>query len=113
MEPHEIVAACLRQFCDERGITPNNLSHRSAVHQSTVKSILNGESKNPGMVTLKKLCSGLAITIGEFFNTPKFENLDRSPSNVIRITPAPEIVRAQGRVELCGANQISCHMIGG
>lgn len=102
MELHEVVAARIRQLCDERGITPNNLSHRSAVHQSTVKSILNGESKNPGMVTLQKLCDGLEITIGEFFNTPEFEGLDRLPSNVIRITPAPEIARAQGRVIYVG-----------
>lgn len=72
LEIHEIVAARLRQLCDERDITPHNLSYRSAVPPSTVKSILNGESKNPGMVTLKKLCDGLEITIGEFFNTPEF-----------------------------------------
>lgn len=76
LEIHEIVAARIRQLCDERGITPNNLSYRSAVPKFTVKSILHGESKNPGMVTLKKLCDGLEITIGESFNTPEFEDMD-------------------------------------
>lgn len=73
MEVHEIMAASIRQLCKERGITPNGLSCLAAVPQSTVKSILNGESKNPGMVTIKKLCDGLEITLAEFFSTPEFD----------------------------------------
>jgi transcriptional regulator with XRE-family HTH domain len=42
-----------------------------------VKSILNGESKNPGAVTIKKLCDGLEITLGEFFGTPEFDALEQ------------------------------------
>lgn len=49
----------------------------SGVSQSTIKSILNGESKNPGIVTLKKLCDGLDISIIEFFNTEDFANLEQ------------------------------------
>lgn len=75
MEVHEIMAARIRQLCKERGITPNGLSYLAAVPQSTIKSILNGESKNPGMVTIKKLCDGLEITLAEFFNTPEFDAL--------------------------------------
>lgn len=74
METYEIVAVRIRQLCRERGITPNALSRRSSVPQSTIKSILNGESKNPGVVTLKKLCDGLEITLREFFDTPAFES---------------------------------------
>ena len=49
----------------------------SAVPQATIKSILNGESKNPGTVTIKKLCDGLEITLGEFFSTPEFDALEQ------------------------------------
>ncbi|MDO5459334.1 MAG: helix-turn-helix domain-containing protein [Eubacteriales bacterium] len=48
-----------------------------AVPQATIKSILNGESKNPGAVTIKKLCDGLDITLGEFFSTPEFDALEQ------------------------------------
>ena len=48
-----------------------------AVPQATVKSILNGESRNPGVVTLKKLCDGFGITLGEFFSTPEFDALEQ------------------------------------
>jgi len=60
-----------------RALTPNKLSTISAVPQATIKSILNGESKNPGAVTIKKLCDGFEITLGEFFATKEFDELEQ------------------------------------
>lgn len=77
MDTREAVAYRIRQLCKERGITPNKLSTISAVSQATVKSILNGESQNPGTVTIKKLCDGLEITLGEFFSTEEFDTLEQ------------------------------------
>ena len=77
MNTREAIAARIIQLCRERGITPNALSNISAVPQATIKSILNGESRNPGTVTLKKLCDGFEITLGEFFSTPEFDNLEQ------------------------------------
>ncbi len=73
MDTREAVARRIIQLCRERGITPNGLSNLAAVSQSTIKSILNGESRNPGTVTIKKLCDGLEITLGEFYSTPEFD----------------------------------------
>ena len=77
MNTREAIASRILQLCTERGITPNGLSYISAVPQATIKSILNGESKNPGTVTIKKLCDGLEITLGEFFSTPEFDQLEQ------------------------------------
>ncbi len=77
MNTQEAIAARIVQLCKERGLTPNGLSNLAAVPQATVKSILNGESKNPGAVTIKKLCDGLEITLGEFFSTPMFDVLEQ------------------------------------
>ncbi|MCI9263619.1 MAG: helix-turn-helix transcriptional regulator [Oscillospiraceae bacterium] len=77
MDTRGAIAARIVQLCEERNITPNGLSNIAAVPQSTIKSILNGESKNPGTVTIKKLCDGLEITLGEFFSTPEFDNLEQ------------------------------------
>ena len=71
------VAGRIQGLCEEHGITPNALSYKAAVPQSTIKSILNDESLNPGIVTIKKLCDGLGITIIEFFNTPEFRELEQ------------------------------------
>ena len=77
MDTREAIANRIHQLCKERKITPNALSNISAVPQATVKSILNGESKNPGAVTIKKLCDGLEITLGEFFSTVEFDELEQ------------------------------------
>ena len=77
MNTREAVANRIRQLCRERGLTPNGISNLAAVPQATVKSILNGESRNPGTVTIKKLCDGFEITLGEFFSTPEFDALEQ------------------------------------
>ncbi|MGN1202234.1 MAG: helix-turn-helix domain-containing protein [Eubacterium sp.] len=74
---YDVTVKRIRTLCKERNITPNGLSYRSGVSQSTIKSILNGESKNPGIVTIKKLCDGLEISIVDFFNTPEFLELEQ------------------------------------
>ncbi|MCL2817775.1 MAG: helix-turn-helix transcriptional regulator [Clostridiales bacterium] len=73
----EAVADRILEFCDKRKITVNMLSTRSAVSQSTVSDIIHGRSQNPGIVTLKKLCDGLDISICEFFDTKVFRNLEQ------------------------------------
>lgn len=77
MDTREAIVFRIKQLCKERGLTPNGLSNLAAVPQATVKSILNGESRNPGAVTIKKLCDGLEITLGEFFSTAEFDTLDQ------------------------------------
>ena len=67
----------IKQLCDKYGYTPNGIAEFSGVPQSTLKSILNGESKNPGVTTIKKLCDGFGITLGEFFDTPEFDSLEQ------------------------------------
>ena len=77
MTTQETIAARIRALCRERGITPNGLANLSAVPQATIKSILNGESQNPGVITIKKLCDGMDVTLGEFFNVPLFNELEQ------------------------------------
>ena len=77
MNTQQAIAARIIQLCHERGLTPNGISIISAVPQATVKSILNSESKNPGTETIKKLCDGFDITLGEFFSTQDFDSLEQ------------------------------------
>ena len=77
MNTREAVAERIRQLCREHGVTPNGISNIAGIPQATAKSILNGESKNPGTVTIKKLCDGFGITLGQFFSTPDFDALEQ------------------------------------
>ncbi|MBD5082265.1 MAG: helix-turn-helix transcriptional regulator [Ruminococcaceae bacterium] len=77
MGVYDITVKRIRELCKEHNITPNALSYAAGISQSTIKSILNGESVNPGVVTIKKICDGFDITIGEFFNTEEFNALEQ------------------------------------
>jgi len=65
------------QLCGENNISINKLSTISAVPPSSVKNILYGKSQNPKIVTIKMLCDGLDITLGQFFSTPEFDELEQ------------------------------------
>ena len=77
MDTRATVANRIEMLCKERNITINALSYISGVSNSTIKGIFYKRSKNPGVVTIKKICDGLEITLGEFFNTPEFDNLEQ------------------------------------
>ena len=77
MRTKEAIANRILQLCNERGIAVNELANLSGVSPSTVYSLLNEKSQNPGAVTIKKLCDGLEITLGEFFSTPVFDSLEQ------------------------------------
>lgn len=77
MGGYEVTVKRIRELCKEHGITPNGLSYAAGISQPTIKSILNGESVNPGIATIKKICDGLDITIGEFFNTGEFNPFEQ------------------------------------
>ncbi len=65
------------QLCGERSISVNKLATISALPPSSVKNILYGKSQNPKLLTIKLLCDGLGITLGEFFSTPEFDALEQ------------------------------------
>ena len=65
------------QLCDEHGISINRLANISAVPPSSVKNLLYGKSRNPKLMTIKMLCDGLGITLGEFFSTEEFDGLEQ------------------------------------
>lgn len=65
------------QLCEERNIRPNELATLSGVTPSTVYSMLNEKRRDVSIVTIKKLCDGLDISLAEFFNTPEFASLEQ------------------------------------
>ena len=76
MDVKDVIAKRFQQLCRERDIRPNELATLSGVTPSTVYSMLNPVRRNISVVTVKKLCDGLGITLGDFFNTPEFDALD-------------------------------------
>ena len=77
MDTRIAVANRLVFLCGQRGWTINKLATVSGVSPSTVKSILYGRSKNPGIVTIKILCDGLDLSLAGFFSGPAFGHLEQ------------------------------------
>lgn len=77
MNTYTAIKIRLLKLCDEKGMSVHKLAIESAVPPSTIKNILYGKSRNPGIVTLKMLCDGLGITLTEFFSGPEFKNLEQ------------------------------------
>lgn len=74
-----LTAICNRilQLCEQRGITINKLSTLSGLSPSSIKNILYGKSKDPKILTIKKICDGLDMTLEEFFATKEFNSLEQ------------------------------------
>ena len=64
------------QLCGEHEISINKLATISALPPSSIKNILYGKSKNPGIVTIKMLCDGFGISLFDFFNTEEFRSTE-------------------------------------
>ena len=66
----------IRELCRQKRMTEYMLIYQSGMPPSTVKSIMNGKSKNPGLVNIKKIIEGLDMSIREFYNSDLFDNLE-------------------------------------
>ena len=66
----------IQELCVQRGLAINALANLCGVPPSTIYSMLNAKSQNPGIISIQKICDGLEISVREFFDDPLFENLD-------------------------------------
>ena len=77
MNAKDIAAKRFKELCDERNIKINELANISGVTQSTAYSMLDEKRRDISLLTIKKFCDGLGITLGEFFSTEDFDNLEQ------------------------------------
>ena len=77
MDTIEAIKRRILQLCEEKNISINQLANYSGLAPSTLKGILYDRSRNPKIITLKIICDGLDITLGQFFSTTEFDNLEQ------------------------------------
>ena len=77
MSVKDAVAARFETLCREREIKPNELATLSGVTPSTVYSMLDARRRDVSVVTVKKLCDGLSLSLGEFFSAAEFDALEQ------------------------------------
>ena len=76
----DAVVLRLQILCKERNIKYNELATRSGVTPSTVYSLMDINRRDLSIITLKKLCDGLDMTITEFFDDDIFKSLEQEIS---------------------------------
>lgn len=77
MNTKNAVASRIIKLCDQKKIALNALANISGISPSTLYSVLNEKSQNPGVVTIKKLCDGLDISLREFFDDDIFDDIEQ------------------------------------
>lgn len=77
MDSGTVVANRILELCRKRDISINKLGTISGVSQSTINNITSGRNNSATVATIKKLCDGFEITLGEFFSTPEFDALEQ------------------------------------
>ncbi|MBP3388723.1 MAG: helix-turn-helix transcriptional regulator [Clostridia bacterium] len=73
----DLVVKRFQTLCEKQHITINELANRSGVTPSTAYSMLEPSRRDISILTIKKFCDGLEITLGEFFSTKEFDELEQ------------------------------------
>ena len=73
----EAVVARFQALLKGRKLNPNALANLAGVTPSTVYSMMDPDRKDVSIVTIKMLCDGLDMTLGEFFSTEEFDHLEQ------------------------------------
>ena len=77
MSVKDVVAERFMELCKERNIKINELANISGVTPSTAYSMMDKNRRDISILTIKKFCDGLEVTLGEFFSTPAFDRLEQ------------------------------------
>ena len=77
MNVKDAVTARFCQLCRDRNIRINEMAALSGVTPSTAYSMMDDRRRDVSIVTIKKFCDGLDISLGEFFSAPEFDELEQ------------------------------------
>lgn len=77
MSVKDVVVKRFKELCNERNIKINELANISGVTPSTAYSMMDSRRRDISIITIKKFCDGLDITLGEFFSTDEFDDLEQ------------------------------------
>ena len=77
MDLKDAIVQRFLDLCNERNIKINELANISGVTPSTAYSMIDKSRRDISIRTIKKFCDGLEISLGEFFSTNEFNNLEQ------------------------------------
>lgn len=76
MDTRKEVSLRIQQLCAAHGYNVNSLARKAGIPPTTLKNIIYGNSRNPGAITIKRVCDGLGISLYDFFDTDAFKSIE-------------------------------------
>ena len=70
----QLVRERIQQLCQSKDYTFYKLAKRSGFGHATIRDFMNGKNTNIGILTIKKICNGLEISLYDFFDTESFRD---------------------------------------
>ena len=77
MSVKDVVVKRFNELLKQKNMRINELANISGVTPSTAYSMMDATRRDISIITIKKFCDGLNITLGEFFSTSEFDELDQ------------------------------------
>lgn len=77
MDIKDVIVERFYELCAERNMRINELANVSGITPSTAYSMMDKSRRDISIRTIKKFCDGLSVTLGEFFSTEAFNNLEQ------------------------------------
>lgn len=74
-EEQKILINRINSLCKSAGYSYYMLADKSGVPLSTLMHLMDGSVKNPGILTIIRICNGFGITMAEFFDTEAFNSM--------------------------------------
>lgn len=76
MDAQDMIIKRICNLCKEKDLSYYALAYRSAVPLTTLMHILDKSTRNPGVLTIGRLCDGWGITLKEFFDSEEFDGIE-------------------------------------
>lgn len=68
MEYSYILVKRIRELAETQNLSITSLAKVSGVKQSTLDNIMQGNTKNPGIINIHKLANAFGMTLSEFLD---------------------------------------------
>ena len=72
-----VITKSVSRFARNTVTLQYSLAMLCGIDKTTIYSIIGNKSRSPEVASIKKICDGLGITLGEFFSTAEFDNLEQ------------------------------------
>ncbi len=77
MSVKDAVAQRIANLCKQRNMRTNELANISGITSSTLYSLLDPRRRDVSIITIKKICDGLDMSLEEFFASEEFSALEQ------------------------------------